>query len=322
MDRLQVQNAGKRDKKDTKVELSTKKRFSLEILQAIVHVFVATKTTFANRSSTMRVFFIILLASPFASAWLAPRNAVRSTQNSRRLITYALVPQPNPSADTHAVSQAGVIYSDAFACIQSVYPAAMLSQRNAVSRTDGYWPYLSQGIEPPRSLTYGEFDFYFFAELLDRALLLSARESWQDTVFCDVGSGTGRLVLAAHQLHAWKECRGVEILPQVHREAEHKLQECDGITLICGSFEDNDNLKNADCIFAFSSCFTPETMQSLGNAVGKQCNPGTIVITTDYMLPLEGPDYLLRLVEQRNGWCWLTGGPSTAFLHQVVQSSS
>lgn len=273
----------------------------------------------------MLQFLVFLFTFPFGllvQAWTVQKYYPnRPTQKSLRLLS-ALVPETNPVADTHAISQAGVPYSDVFARIQTTYPAEQLSQRNAASRTDGYWPFLSQGVEPPQSLTYGEFDFYFFAELLDRALFFSARESWCDTVFCDVGSGTGRLVLAAHQLHAWKECRGVEILPQVHREAEQKLQHLESVNLICGSFEENDNLKHADCIFAFSSCFTKETMQSLGDAVGKQCLPGTIVITTDYMLPLNGPDYQLQLIEQRSGWCWLTGGQSTAFLHQVVQQKS
>ena len=60
-------------------------------------------------------------------------------------------------------------------------------------------------------------------------------------------------------------------------------------------------------------------MERLGQAVGRQCKPGSIVITTDYMLPLVNTippidgdyrtgTYRLELAEKVDGWCWLTGG--------------
>jgi hypothetical protein len=74
-------------------------------------------------------------------------------------------------------------------------------------------------------------------------------------------------------------------------------------------------------------------MASLGKAIGRQCKPGAIVITTDYVLPLEGDiepleddesmpsgPYKLELVESVGGWCWLTGGQSTAHIHRVITS--
>jgi hypothetical protein len=38
-------------------------------------------------------------------------------------------------------------------------------RRNALSRTDGYWPYIQKGEDLPQQFTYGEFDFTFFAQL-------------------------------------------------------------------------------------------------------------------------------------------------------------
>mmetsp|Transcript_26739 Transcript_26739/g.67049 ORF Transcript_26739/g.67049 Transcript_26739/m.67049 type:complete len:479 (+) Transcript_26739:92-1528(+) len=231
-----------------------------------------------------------------------------------------LMPDLNPTANHQAISQNGASYALVFDQIQELYPAEQLSQRNAASRTDGYWPFISKGVVPPLSLTYGEFDFFFFAQLLDTALSYSPNVSWKDCVFCDVGSGTGRLVFAGALLHSWKSSRGVEILPLVHKEAEKKLAGVERLDLRCGSFDNDQNLRGADCIFCFSSCFTSDTMQSLADAVGTQCMAGTIVITTDYMLPLQGNGYQLDLKEVKNGWCWLTGGASTAFVHGVVQS--
>lgn len=309
-------------------------------------------------------------------------------------------------ADPNAVSVAGVRYADVLESIQELFPPEQLQQRNAMSRTDGYWPFLSEGSEPPVELTYGEFDFYFFAELLDRAHShfvadsypqSTAATDWRDKVFVDIGSGTGRLVLSAAALHpGFKQCRGVELLESIHNVAVENLDKCrssvaanpgaapsphhsyayqtyadslsntaaandpvslesgslplpaggDGtkkpspdhrlapIYFVCGSFEDPYiNMGDADCIFVFSSCYLEDTMEKLGKAIGRQCRPGTIVITTERALPLRGNSdpidsdpqvpygpFEVQVVDQVQGYCWLTGGESTAFIHKVVSS--
>jgi Histone methylation protein DOT1 len=243
---------------------------------------------------------------------------------------------------------------------------------NALSRTNAYWPYIQKGDTPPEELIYGEFDFFFFAKLLDRACALWDREhvgTRDDKVFCDLGSGSGRLVLAAAALHPWQLCRGVELLPGIHMLAVDNLALCrtekghgdddamvsafalpsssstaesgtsscpiSPVELICGSFEDPYFFfGDSDIVFVFSSCMGADLGQAgLSRAIGRQCRPGTIVISTDYLLPLEGtipPDprddrlpsgtFRLGLIEQLDGWCWLTGGSSTAYIHKVEES--
>ena len=87
-------------------------------------------------------------------------------------------------------------------------------------------------------------------------------------------------------------------------------------------------------------------MGSLSLAIGRQCKPGSIIITTEFPLPLEGyigpyrcsvddetassfarqdhdlptGTYKLELLESVDGWVWLTGGESTAYIHRVVES--
>ena len=110
--------------------------------------------------------------------------------------------------------------------MQILYPPQNLEQRNAQSRTNGYWPYINNGQKPPQQLKHGEFDFYFFAQLIDKALgyydgtsfgsnvdnnnttgiaaspdTTHTNNTWEGKVFADIGSGTGRLVLAAAALH-------------------------------------------------------------------------------------------------------------------------
>jgi hypothetical protein len=311
--------------------------------------------------------------------------------------------------DVNSISKNGIKYHDVWEGIELLYPTQELDQRNAVSRTDGYWRYIQNGImEPPIDLTYGEFDFYFFAQLLDHSLQFyhtnvrnneqrtsHARTirkndsfNWDSKVFVDIGSGTGRLVLSAAGLHPNLKCsRGIELLDGIHQVAIKNLEKCrcpddddknhgsdpyqkqhpnkntmkrtmkkyqlsetipiSPVELICGNIADTNvaPIHDADIIFTFSSCMTTELLQKIANAIGIQCRPGTIVITTDYPLPLygtvhESPSstastfhdsttskcdptklyYHIELVDQVNGTCWTTGGISTAYIHRVVHS--
>jgi len=298
----------------------------------------------------------------------------------------SLSPQENPYADTQAVSKSGVAYQYVLERLHQLVPPEQLEQRNAVSRTDGYWPYIRAGQEPPLQCTYGEFDFFFFASLLDRAWIYycgnsssnndnensvseAEQQAWKDQVFVDIGSGSGRLLLAAAALHpAWKACRGVELLPGLHTAAGKTLDQCRGsdgsmalpaivndknmdndaqtteattfalalklklapIEVVCSSFEDEAVSyfwTDASCIFVTASCLPVELLQSLTRIVGNHCRPGTIVMSTDYPLPLtdndtdyDGP-VLLELIEKVDGYAWVTGGASTAYIHRVLGPS-
>ena len=92
---------------------------------------------------------------------------------------------------------------------------------------------------------------------------------------------------------------------------------------------------DADCAFVFSSCMNADLLQELSIAIGRQCKPGTIIITTEFPLCLRGnispvPDdesmpygsYEIQLLEEIDGWCWLLGGRSTAYIHRVTASLS
>lgn len=263
------------------------------------------------------------------------------------------MPVEDPQANPSQQSAAGVTYSRVLQGIHTLYPPADLQMRNAASRTDGYWTFVQKGEQPPKSLNYGEFDFYFFASLLDRALTHhGSADSWSGKVFCDIGSGTARLVVSAAALHPqWKLCRGVEILKGLHAEAEQVVSRCrecagggDGaagtgelalpgsepganmemapVELSCGSFDDSAVFfGDADCVFVFSSCM-PEGMRSnLGRAIARQCKSGTIVMTTEY--PLSGGaegggSGRFELLESIDGYCWVTGGSSTSHVHRLV----
>lgn len=338
--------------------------------------------------------------------------------------------------------------------LNELYPPLLYNERNAESRKDGYWSFIQKGLEPEQACVYGEFDFFFFAELLDRAHEIfynkdNSKEKtppdWREKVFVDLGSGTARLVVGAAALHpGWKVCRGIELLEGIHnvandivrscssdKRAEEKVEkeitlgvsslvsplpDADWLELLQNAFdpearvvkedafvqamlasnsdelspfsggnddeiisetepepEDDCVTKNlhflplgdlsdveegatalplapieltlgsfddpyiyfgdADCIFCFSTAMPKETLEIISRAIGRQCKHGTLVITTDYPLPLEGVvepneddhaiphgSYKLEIVDKVEGWCWLVGGESTAYIHRVVES--
>lgn len=295
------------------------------------------------------------------------QEAVESTPSES-----SLNPEENPHFDYSATSLEGISYAAVLnRLLKPIFPPSELEKRNALSRTDGYWPFIQTGDDPPQQFTYGEFDFYFFATLLDKAreyyIPMSnsnnhiVGKGWEEKVFCDIGSGTGRLVLAAAALHSWRSCLGIEILPTIHQAAldnyqsyqvilqreqqEKRSNEKEKISssmissaapceFVCGSFDDPYvYFGDADCIFVFSSCMSRDLLTKLAASIGRQCKPGTVVMTTEFMLPLEGVcepvenddrvtsgPYRLELVEKMEGFSWLMGGQSTAYIHRVLAS--
>lgn len=308
----------------------------------------------------------------------------RPQKNELVLDEECLVPEENPNYNPDATSLSGVRYGLVQKGIDDLYPPKELSSRNAKSRTDGYWKYVERGETPPLEYTYGEFDLLFFGDLLDRAWEyyqntsstddVSYTKPWEKKTFFDIGSGTGRLVIAAAAMHPhWRACKGLEILKGIHNESINIADRCKvslddelgiedecvksilripqedtpsdndekyiplaPIQMIRGSFTDPyQYLADADCAFVFSSCMNPDLLEQLSIAIGRQCRPGTIIITTEFPLFLTGHidpldddesmpsgDYEIELLEKIDGWCWLMGGESTAYIHRVKSSLS
>ena len=299
-----------------------------------------------------------------------------------------LLPTPNPNFNQSQTSLSNILYSSVISGINILYPPSELSNRNAISRSDGYWKYIKDGNEPPLEFTYGEFDIDFFGSLLDKAWEyyidngladvgeeVEAEESmaWASKTFIDIGSGSGRLVLSAAALHPYfKVCKGLEILEGLNSVATLIAEQCRvpsddtsndqkvqyvlpslanstdttnststtqllqmaPIQFKCGSFTNAyEHLSDIDVAFVFSSCMKSNLIQELSTAIGRQCKVGTIIITTEYPLYLSGTidpiendttmpsgTYEIQLLEKIDGWCWLMGGKSTAYIHRVTKS--
>ena len=117
-------------------------------------------------------------------------------------------------------------------------------------------------------------DGWFYGELSWEEMydLISLAQPEEGDVFLDMGSGLGKMVLSTAMTRCFKECRGVEILPELAQKAsaalERLAQELDPeefaslprISLVEGDMFRAD-LSDADIVYCFATCLTAEVLQ-------------------------------------------------------------
>ena len=146
------------------------------------------------------------------------------------------------------------------------------------------------------ALVYGEFPIDAFHRLVDAACEgLETREC----TFCDLGSGAGRLVVAAAMRRSWRRCVGIEALPELHAlalarntlaaaaaAATHGLGSSGALALAPCSMRwlevtsENalDALGSVDVLFAFSTCFDSANLAAV---LAAGLRPSARVVTID-----------------------------------------
>lgn len=284
---------------------------------------------------------------------VTPENSIMALKRQNRQLSFSSFASTSEGSGSNnndiievnpeSTSLANIRYKTALSTLNQIYPTEAIEERYTKSRSDGYWAYIRNGEEPPLEYTYGEFDFLFFAHLLDRAHIhylndngnnSNEEKSWKDKTFLDIGSGSGRLVIGASSLHPnMKLCRGIEILNGIHDIAVEKLEDIhtnkkynmklSPISFECASITSPNirNLKDVDVCFMFSSCMKGALLNEIGSAIGKQLKKGAIVITTDYSLifePAQESNKYFRIMEVIHGYCEVVGGTTTAFVHRVI----
>lgn len=144
-----------------------------------------------------------------------------------------------------------------------------------------------------KELTYGEFDLDFFFELL------RAARPQPSEMFVDVGSGCGRLVLAAALARDWEQAAGIELLGGLHAMAERThaalrdASEADGIPLAPCSFvhgEAEAGLRRLitptgarAVVFVYASCWPSvgPHLTALSKSLAAVLPQGSRVVTVD-----------------------------------------
>ncbi len=154
-----------------------------------------------------------------------------------------------------------------------------------------------------------------------------------DNAFYDLGSGIGRGLIAAAFLFPFKKVVGIEYLEKLHyigleikNKYDNKFEEIfkqyedlfpnysnfPKLELINGDFL-LSNWKDASCIFANSTCFSTELMNSLTKKADEELQPGTFFITFTKRLPHLSNDKW----EVREGFRRLMSwGIATVYVHR------
>ena len=137
------------------------------------------------------------------------------------------------------------------------------------------------------NLVYGEVIFTTFAHIM----VTYVNVPFQGT-FYDLGSGTGRSLVAASMLYKWKKICGVEILPGLYaasqdivdrynhkvalqNDVEHKV--LNNIVLIHGDLL-NVDWSDGDVVFVNSTCFDDNLLAQISN-LASRLKKGAYMIT-------------------------------------------
>jgi SAM-dependent methyltransferase len=135
------------------------------------------------------------------------------------------------------------------------------------------------------SLGYGEVTPKAVIEILNflrsKSLLLQ-----EDSIIADLGSGNGRVLLAAATASSVQKAIGIEILEPLHVQALANHQEWDRLNLDssqtvfdfkCADFTKDTQWMEAQLVFLHATVFEAELMKVL-NELCSQCREGTIFV--------------------------------------------
>lgn len=104
--------------------------------------------------------------------------------------------------------------------------------------------------------------------------LIDHAEPKEGDVFVDMGSGLGKMVLSTAMTRPFKECRGVEILPELHDKAvlalnrlktnigADEISKLPPVHLTLGDMFAAD-ISDADIVYCFATCLSSEVLNGL-----------------------------------------------------------
>ncbi|KAJ0409519.1 hypothetical protein ATCC90586_009059 [Pythium insidiosum] len=190
------------------------------------------------------------------------------------------------AVETAVVSQSLTVVENARVLHDEIFAATPESEAKRVSRLEREAKELAN-----RSLVYGEICFETVAAIF--ALMRNQFGVLLDRGgnFYDIGSGCGKVVLAAALLHDFKKCCGIEILDGLHALAlkalEHwRYKTLDVLPVIKSEmdvgFAKGDATKlelwrDATLVFCNATCFSDSLIQALSTAAD-QLNEGAYAV--------------------------------------------
>ena len=152
-----------------------------------------------------------------------------------------------------------------------------------------------------------------------------------DGIFYDLGSGTGKPVIAMSLMHKFKKLTGIEFLENlvnlsqgIKKNYEEKIKDKiiknkgiitidtpNTIEFVKGDFF-KYNWEDASVIFANSTCFSMEMIEKIADKANKECKSGTIIITFTKKLNKLNSDWIIKDGFRR----LMTWGIATIYVHR------
>jgi predicted RNA methylase len=142
------------------------------------------------------------------------------------------------------------------------------------------------------NLLYGEIEFEPFTIILETIKLNFPELLNEDGIFFDIGSGSGKAVLAAALFYSWKKCIGIEINLPLVECATIALNNFKTIPIFVNSiartdivFENTDafdtyDYGEANLIFVNSTALNDEYMKKLSLKLSNVKNNSILITTT------------------------------------------
>ncbi len=164
--------------------------------------------------------------------------------------------------------------------------------------------------------TYGEIDFMSFIALI------AMTHPTTETRFYDLGSGTGKAVLACAMVFDMQACCGVELFEPLHHAAvvqKDKLRHVPAYIKKTGSIHFmNDNFLNIDLskaslIFINATALFGDTWEKLNQQLQTQTTAGTVIITTSKPLISSTAYDVINTTKVNMSW-----GVVSAYIHASV----
>lgn len=163
--------------------------------------------------------------------------------------------------------------------------------------------------------TYGEIEFVSFIALL------SLVKPNAETIFYDLGSGSGKAVLACVMVYSVQKSVGIELFPELYQSAltqkqklgaiEHYVPAANKVTFILGSFLEID-LREANLIFINATAFIGSTWEQLNIVLAALPLLNTVITTSKPLLA--NSFFIEKTAKVQMSW-----GVVTAFIHQKKQ---
>lgn len=181
-------------------------------------------------------------------------------------------------------------------------------------------------VAPDATLTYGEIDFISLGEVFES---IKSRYGGIPSggIFYDLGSGTGKGVVAAALLHSFAVCRGIEILEGLYSISRSLREKYDSAfpqaaaaspelwpsVPVLEFFKDDlfaADWTDASFVFANSTCFDLDMMRRIGEV---PVRPGTLGVSFTKNFP-SASWVTLENIKKNMSW-----GEATVYIQRKVE---